>query len=394
MLQTSVEAPEPQSGNPSRNNAKYVRHSPSSTLQERRQVRWSRRLSSYRLLDWQAAQAGGWEDVPGRRQAGCGRSTIDGSVRIRATINDNGPTAYPEGVQSCGSVWNCPVCSAKIRARRSLEVELAAVRHVAEGGTLAMLTLTVRHDRSQSLLELVEAVRSSWRKVQRHRRWAKLRPELVGTITALEVTHGPNGWHPHLHLLLFLRPGADGLVDELEQWMPATWMATVGTMLEAAPDLEHGVHVMKLGATSARYVAKIADETTRADLKGDATSPFSLLDGVGDGDVEGVARWLEYSTTMKGRRAIVWSNGLRAELLPDVEDLTDEELAAQELDGQVLEELEARTWWQLAMTRTASGVVRAVDHLEQWEGRLRAEKPGSQIAVEPRKPVPMDEDTR
>jgi hypothetical protein len=315
-------------------------------------------------------------------------------MRIRATLNDDGPTAYPEGVQSCGSVWGCPVCSAKIRARRSLEVELAAVRHVDQGGTLAMLTLTLRHDRGQSLLELVEALRSSWRKVQRHRRWAKLRLELVGTVTALEVTHGPNGWHPHLHLLLFLRPGAHGLVDDLEQWLPATWKGTVGSVLEAAPDLEHGVHVMQLGATSAKYVAKIADETTRADLKGDATSPFALLDGVGDGDVEAVARWIEYSRTMKGRRAIVWSNGLREQLLPDVEDLTDEELAAQEVEGQVLEHLEGRTWWQLAMTRTAAGVVRAVDHLEQWERRLRAENPGSTRSVEPLELTSMDEDTR
>ncbi|MCP4961098.1 MAG: hypothetical protein GY925_17765 [Actinomycetia bacterium] len=28
---------------------------------------------------------------------------------------------------------------------------------------------------------------------------------VVGWIAALEITHGPNGWHPHLHVLFFHR---------------------------------------------------------------------------------------------------------------------------------------------------------------------------------------------
>jgi hypothetical protein len=371
VLESSVEPKKGRPGGFSRNNAKSVVQPPL----ERRRTRWSRRQHAYRLLDWQAAQAGSWDDVPGRRQAGCGRSTIDGQVNVRATITDDGPNAYTEGLQTCGSIWACPVCSAKIRARRSLEVQLAAQRHVALGGTLAMLTLTVRHERRHDLAELVTGLRDAWKTAQQHRRWRPLRSELVGTITALEVTQGPNGWHPHLHLLLFLRPGADGLVDELVEWLPAAWRGLVGSRLDVAPDLAHGTHVLKLGADSAKYVAKIGDETTRADLKSDAKSPFALLDGVGDGDVQAVAQWLDFCRTMKGRRAIVWSRGLRDELLPDVEELSDEEAAAQLVQGVLLEQLHPRTWWQLAMTRTTTGVVRAVAYLEDWERRLMVDQP-------------------
>jgi hypothetical protein len=79
--------------------------------------------------------------------------------------------------------------------------------------------------------------------------------------------------------------------------------------------------------------------------------------------------------------------------LPDVEELSDEEVAALEVDGLVLEHLHPRTWWQLAMTRTGGGVVQAVAYLEQWERRLSAEKPGPRRPVERLETTPMDGDT-
>lgn len=231
-----------------------------------------------------------------------------------------------------------------------------------------MLTLTLRHERRHSLDELVVGLRGAWKALQQHRRWKGLRAHLVGTITALEVTCGPNGWHPHLHLLLFLDGQGDELVDELAGWIPQGWKREVGGRLDVAPDLVHGAHLMRLGSDSAKYVAKIADETTRGDLKSDAKSPFALLDRVGD-DRQAYAQWQEYSSTMKGRRAIVWSRGLRALLLPDVDELTDEEAAAAEVGGGLLELLPAKAWWRMVMTKTA-GVVQAVAHLETWERRL------------------------
>lgn len=348
-----------------RNNAKYVRG------RARRRTRWARRQVQHRLLDWIAGQAGTWE-IDGRRQAGCGRCSIDGTVELHAAHGDDGPNAYPVGVQSCGSVWACPPCAAKIRARRSIEVQLAASRHTDAGGTLAMLTLTVRHNRGHDLEDLVVGLREAWRSIQRRSRYRPAREAMAGTITALEVTQGPNGWHPHLHLLLLLDGDGGQVLDDLHEWLPEAWRHAVARRLDVAPDLAHGVHLMRLGADSAAYIAKIGDETTRADLKTDARSPFALLDAVEDGEAEAVARWLAYCRAMKGRRSIVWSDGLRARLLPDVEDHTDEELAALDVDGQVLEVVEGATWFGLAMRRTTAGVVQAVAMLEAWEDRLTA----------------------
>lgn len=49
------------------------------------------------------------------------------------------------GLQSCHSVWACPVCQARIRAARSLELERAALAWLKAGHGLYMATLTVQH---------------------------------------------------------------------------------------------------------------------------------------------------------------------------------------------------------------------------------------------------------
>lgn len=275
-------------------------------------------------------------------------------------------------MQSCGSIWACPVCSAKIRARRSIEVEAAASRHVEQGGSLAMLTLTVRHEKRHGLVELIDGLRESWRAMQRRRRWLPVRARLVGTITSLEITVGPNGWHPHLHLLLFLDGDGGDVLEDVETWLPQAWCDTVAVRLDVAPDLAHGSHLMRLGASAAAYVTKIAGEATRADLKSDGSNPFGLLDGVEDGEAQAVAQWLEYVTGTRGRRAIVWSDGLRELLLPEVEEMSDEDLAAAEVGGELVQLLDGREWFRLAMRRTQAGVVSALALLEEWEERVRS----------------------
>jgi hypothetical protein len=58
------------------------------------------------------------------------------------------------------------------------------------------------------------------------RNWISLKKNisLAGTIRSVEITHGMNGWHPHLHALVYVRgdPRAEGLaalaVDVRSRW--------------------------------------------------------------------------------------------------------------------------------------------------------------------------------
>ncbi|ORE39190.1 hypothetical protein BKN49_22580, partial [Pseudomonas aeruginosa] len=114
--------------------------------------------------------------------------------------------AFYSGLEVCASVWACPVCAAKISERRRAELVTAVALAKSMGLHVKLLTLTVPHGVGDDLPTLLEQIRKSWRSTSTSRAGQKLRKLLgiKGTIRALEVTHGQNGFHPHLHVLLFL----------------------------------------------------------------------------------------------------------------------------------------------------------------------------------------------
>jgi hypothetical protein len=65
--------------------------------------------------------------------------------------HDGTRSAAYGGLKTCGSVWCCPVCAAKIATRRA--DELATVMRAVDelGGSAFLLTLTMRHDRGDRL---------------------------------------------------------------------------------------------------------------------------------------------------------------------------------------------------------------------------------------------------
>ena len=83
-------------------------------------------------------------------------------LRIRAYDSDvqvwkskaHGTASY-KGLQTCSSVWACPVCSAKIAERRRVELIDSMEMHKAQGGTVSLLTLTTPHQRGDVLVELL-----------------------------------------------------------------------------------------------------------------------------------------------------------------------------------------------------------------------------------------------
>lgn len=60
------------------------------------------------------------------------------------------------GLQSCHSVWACPICQARIRAARSVELERAALAWLEAGHGLFMATLTVPHWKNVRLASRVK----------------------------------------------------------------------------------------------------------------------------------------------------------------------------------------------------------------------------------------------
>lgn len=259
------------------------------------------------------------------------------SVQVRS----DGKAVSVCGVETCASVWGCPICAQAIYAERATEVTTATKAWRALGPThvVVMVTTTIRHQRCDDLKGLRKGLANAWRAMWGGRRAKLLKAELgiVHHVRALEVNDGSNGWHPHLHTLCFLKlrtpEGSDESVwsDELVAELRNRWIDSVDRVLGASalPNWEHGLdvrisrkddYIAKLGLEIASIVGK------QGRLRGHRT-PWQLLSAATDGNTYAQDRWRHYATAMLGARQLTWSKGAKRAF--GIREKTDEEIAKQ-----------------------------------------------------------------
>jgi hypothetical protein len=250
-------------------------------------------------------------------------------------------------------VWACPVCAEKILMRRQEEVARALATWTGLAGRIGFVTLTMRHNRGQRLGDLWDALTSAWSSTTSGRPWRDLcaRYGVEGWARVVEVTNGKHGWHVHAHVALFLPAGSTSAdVEAIGARMFARWSAALVRRGLAAPIASKGgVDAQLWGASDGGRLSdyftkgdylhqvdtrKAAMELTRPDYKsgrGGNRTPFQILgDLIDQGDAHDLDLWEEWERSSKGRRMLTWSRGLRDRLV-DLEDKTDEELAAEEV---------------------------------------------------------------
>jgi hypothetical protein len=330
-----------------------------------------------------------------RRVQFCHRRPHDDHV----TGKLSGPVAGFGGLQTCGSVWACPLCSPNIRETRSTELESGAIAWVEAEHGMAMGTCTVRHFKRQRLADQWKAISEAWTatlqgrwKREFYERWG-----IRGLTIAREVTVGDaHGWHTHLHILIWFEeqlssePGEDGSeppdavrARQVEAELYERWRRMVVKRGLGEPTREHGVKVDPVrrgkdgAADIAKYIAKIQDkddgrewsvgrEMTRSDLKKAGRirdqvervplmaaggnrhrTPFQVLrDFLANGDKADLDLWHEYEKASHKKRALTWSGDVRAELaaLVELDERTDEEIAAEDLGGNVVFAMPKKAW--------------------------------------------------
>ena len=91
--------------------------------------------------------------LPTSRTAKCMRIRT-GRTDVQVWKSKAHHTTSYGGLQTCGSVWACPVCAAKIAERRRVELLDAMEMHKAQGGVVSLLTLTTPHQRGDNLAAL------------------------------------------------------------------------------------------------------------------------------------------------------------------------------------------------------------------------------------------------
>lgn len=278
------------------------------------------------------------------------KSRIDKCLRLRQKGKEiqvlksvEHKTASYSGLQTCGSVWRCPVCSAKIAERRRAEIIAAMTAHKAAGGCVNMLTLTCPHQLKDNLGDLLKkqakALNAFWSAQKSKAIFQEM--GVIGQIRALETTHGRlsgsnNGWHPHYHVLQFGGVGVDLALFEPAQmtdWQVRLYLIWSKCCVNAGlgqPSYQHGLKLDN-GEKAAKYVSKwgLEDEMTKGHTK-KAThgeTPFDFLRAylADKNDKKAAALFIEFAQTFEGKRQLHWSAGLKKRFA--IGEKTDEELA-------------------------------------------------------------------
>lgn len=259
------------------------------------------------LLDELQVRARAFSDRESVRT--CGLAVVPQGLPS-VSVHESGRVRHV-GVMRCGSPWECPSCSRALRGARSYALSAMGEDWVSRGGRLALMTLTVRHHSGHSLEELLAAVSRGWAAVSRLRPWRDSVSRWGGFARALEVTRGANGWHPHLHVLMFLpenwsRCESAVLRDEVSR----IWRLSFQSDGSILPTDAVGVDVSDIEGGAAGYIVKSGlglDRARGAGLEIAGAGKGSLWRMLLDGEV---MAWKEYGAAMRGRRSVSLSRGL------------------------------------------------------------------------------------
>jgi hypothetical protein len=280
---------------------------------------------------------------------------------------------------TCGSVWACPACATSINAARSEELTLALENWHLRGGTVALLTLTMRHKSGVPLARywdaLSPAITAALGGGYSRARAAKKAAGFHGYALTRETTYGENGWHLHAHALLFLQGPTPAALTELGDAVFAAWSSSLKRSGLAAPSYEHGTDLKVLSLEKARaeaagYLAKGSYEAHRAareltrdggkqarrgnrthwDILSDIASATAMTKKV----KRDISIWREWEQASHGRQALTWSNGLRESvgLGRDQHDIDIADSAADPVPGSETVLCLTNHHWGLVCART------------------------------------------
>lgn len=264
-------------------------------------------------------------------------------------------------VKTCGSVWACPVCASKVAEQRRRELAYAMQQHIAAGGYAYLVTFTFPHYIGQTLAELMEPFTKARQSFQNCRKWKAVmdQAEKIGVVNSLEVTYGAgNGWHPHLHMLVFCNPGAfaegdaddqgrlhstaiEHLRGEWVRFLEKNRLVDGGNRTWAN---QYGLDV-RGGKKAAEYIAKwghdeswgMSSELTSSHAKvgtrdtwgaKDHYTPFQLLAMAKAGDGHAICAFREFVKVFDGKRMLTWSKGLKAHF--GIAEMDDDEAAREQ----------------------------------------------------------------
>lgn len=287
--------------------------------------------------------------------------------------------AFYDGLQTCGNVWTCPVCAAKVQERRRLEIAQAMEFFGWSGNRQAvMVTFTFPHKNLMKLKDLLTKQSEAFKFLRKGKQWDKFKEKnfFEGLIRSLEVTHGMNGWHPHTHELWFVESSVDQ--TNFLEFVKKKWRSScvaAGLLDEEDPKqlsaFETYAVDIKFNCKASDYLAKvdhkdnlksywgvdreIAKASSKVKKEGKGMHPFQLAI---DNKQE---LFIEYVNAIKGRPQLLWSRGLKAKV--NIEEKTDEEIAEEETEeAELFAKISKQEWFAIRRQEQRAQVLNCVEN--------------------------------
>lgn len=311
------------------------------------------------------------QEGPSEAQKECGRDIVP---RMDAELfrSEEEGRSYWKGIKTCGSVWCCPVCARRILRRKGRKLQEIITEHRRAGGEAYLVSGTIPHHAGQTTYEVAEAVLESCRFLFRGSPWERWadRIGLVAKVRAIDGTYGPNGPHPHVHILLLTdRELSEEVEARLLHFLKLRWERKVESwrVLEdgdervidafplnrrlpedhqphfGRPDRLKGLQLQR-GEYAGDYVSNLGlgREATRMDVKRgrgrEHFTPWEVLHEYTVAKLQGdearqrrmAGWWLSWCQAMHGRRHLTGLKRAAEAVDAQIELFEDDELTAPE----------------------------------------------------------------
>jgi hypothetical protein len=319
-----------------------------------------------------------------KRISACNRVITAGFNFVSVKYNSERKSARYGNLCRCESGWICPVCAVALSERRRFELLQAVAAAKTLGMTPIHIIYTMKHSRGQALRELLHILIQAYDAANSGRAGVKMRAKLgfFKPVRGLEVTEGSkgfdNGWHPHLHVLMFVSEAIVELEESPEEYAEKVrteiwprWERALekfgGSALE-----DFGLKVRTGDTYTAEYIAKygreprekkwsIEREIAKSNVKvarEDGRTPFALLEDAQKGDVEAAILFIEFAEAIKGRSQLHWAKGLKEML--QIEVLNDREAIAWGAGYISRLLIDRETWSEISKKELRGDVVASI----------------------------------
>jgi len=215
-----------------------------------------KKISDYRNLIYSIKKNQDDFNLVSDRVKNCGNISSN-TVNLEKYSNNRSKLS---NIYHCGNVWGCPICSAKIIRTRQNEIQIINSEHIKQtNGSILLVTLTVRHNKSNSLKYLLDNILKAFKKLKQSRTIKDLKEKFGIKLScrSLETTWGKsNGYHVHIHNLFYLdKKLLDRDLDNFKSCLYNCWFRLCKNVGLGSISEEYGVNILD-GINTDKYIIK------------------------------------------------------------------------------------------------------------------------------------------